>query len=86
MSLEQVDAFYDFVASDQGIYEQYYNGCCIRGLFGIWNWDTTKIVSFAASLGFEFTESDLDMALFESGAGVVQHPASSSSYEHAHSY
>ncbi len=86
MSLEQVDAFYDVVASNQEIYEQYYNGCCIRGLFGIWNWDKTKIVNFAASVGFEFTESDLDMALFESGAGVVQYPSSSSSYEHAHSY
>ncbi|PAX49107.1 Nif11-like leader peptide family natural product precursor [Brunnivagina elsteri] len=86
MSLEQVDAFYNMVASDQGIYEQYYNGCCIRGFFGIWNWDKTKIVDFAASLGFEFTESDLDMALFESGAGVVQYPDSSSGYEHIHSY
>ncbi|BAZ38902.1 hypothetical protein NIES4101_48470 [Calothrix sp. NIES-4101] len=86
MSLEQVDAFYHVVASDTGIYEQYYNSCCIRGFFGIWNWDTKKIVNFAASLGFEFTESDLDIALFESGAGVVQHPTSSSSYEHVHSY
>jgi Nif11 domain len=73
MHLEQVNAFYDFVASHQEVYEQYYNGCCIRGVFGVWNWDKKKIVDFAASLGFTFTESELDYVLFDSGAGAVQH-------------
>ncbi len=82
MSLQQVDAFYEVLASDQVLYEQYYNNCCIRGFFGIWNWDKKKIVSFATSLGFEFTESDLDIALFENGAGAVQTSISSSGYEH----
>lgn len=86
MSLEQVDAFYDFVARDQAIYEQYYNSCCIRGLFGVWNWDKANIVNFAASLGFEFTEIDLDIALFESGAGAVVRSSSSTSYEHVSAY
>lgn len=72
MSLEQVNAFYDFVSSDEGIYEQYYGTCCQRGMFGVWNWDTSKIVSFATSLGFSFSETELATVLFDSGAEVVQ--------------
>ncbi|MBF2064314.1 MAG: Nif11-like leader peptide family natural product precursor [Calothrix sp. C42_A2020_038] len=83
MHLEQVNAFYDFVASDQAIYEQYYNSCCIRGLFGVWSWDKKKIVNFAASLGFEFSESELDYVLFDSGAGTVQR---SNGYQHVSAY
>jgi hypothetical protein len=81
MSLEQIDAFYEVLASDQVLYEQYYNNCCVRGLFGIWNWDNNKIVNFATSLGYEFTEVELNIALFENGAGVVQKPVHSSDYE-----
>lgn len=71
MSIEQVNAFYDFVSADAGIYEQYYNSCCQRGMFGVWNWDTTKIVAFAASLGFNFSESELATVLFDSDAIMV---------------
>jgi hypothetical protein len=72
MSLEQVNAFYDVLSSDQVIYNEYCNKCCLRGLFGIWSWDTTKIVDFAASLGFYFTSQDLEIVLFEGDASVVQ--------------
>ncbi len=82
MSLEQVDVFYEVLASEPVLYEQYYNKCCIRGLFGVWNWDQKKIVSFAATLGYDFTEADLNLVLFESGAGTVQKSISSSGYEH----
>ncbi len=78
MSLEQVDVFYEVLASDPVLYEQYYNKCCIRGLFGIWNWDQKKIVSFATTLGYDFTEAELDSVLFENGAGVVQKSTGSS--------
>jgi hypothetical protein len=79
MQLEQIDAFYEVLASDPVLYEQYYNNCCIRGFFGIWNWDKKKIVSFATSLGYEFTEADLDVALFD---GVsIQKSIGSSGYE-----
>jgi|GEM_PF-1523774 hypothetical protein len=64
MSLEQVNAFYDVLTSDQTIYEQYYHKCCVQGCFGIWNWDRTKIVSFAASLGYIFNENELDAIWF----------------------
>ncbi len=64
MSLEQVNAFYDLLNSDQVLYEQYYNKCSNKGVFGIWNWDKTKIVNFAASVGYNFTETELDFALF----------------------
>ncbi|MBW4434556.1 MAG: Nif11 family protein [Pelatocladus maniniholoensis HA4357-MV3] len=64
MSLEQVNAFYDLLNSDQALYEQYYNKCSNKGVFGIWNWDKTKIVDFAASIGYNFTETELDFAWF----------------------
>jgi hypothetical protein len=64
MSLEQVNAFYEVLMSEQDIYDQYYHKCCIRGLFGIWNWDKTKIVSFAATLGYTFNENELDAVWF----------------------
>ncbi len=64
MSLEQVNAFYDLLNSDQILYEQYYNKCSNKGVFGIWDWDKTKIVDFAASIGYNFTETELDFAWF----------------------
>lgn len=71
MSLEQVNAFYEVVSTDANIYEQYYSTCCQRGMFGAWNWDTNKIVSFANSLGFNFTESELVAVLFDSDATLT---------------
>jgi hypothetical protein len=72
MSLEQVKDFYEILMSNQEIYEQYYNNCCLRGLFGVWNWDKTKIVNFAATLGYSFTESELDAALFSGELGDTE--------------
>lgn len=68
MSLEQVDAFYENLMTNQEIYENYYKKCSLKGTFGIWNWDKTKIVNFAAALGYEFTEPELDQVLFDTGA------------------
>jgi Nif11 domain len=65
MSLQQVDAFYEMLTSDKATYDEYYNKCSSRGFFGIWNWDTNKIVNFAANLGYTFTESELEQVLFE---------------------
>ncbi|AFY55203.1 hypothetical protein Riv7116_2698 [Rivularia sp. PCC 7116] len=70
MSLEQVDAFYENLMTNQEIYEQYYKSCSIKGVFGVWNWDKKKIVTFAASLGYEFTEPELDQVLFDTGSTV----------------
>jgi hypothetical protein len=64
MSLEQVNAFYELLNSDQVLYEQYYNKCSNKGVFGVWNWDKSKIVDFAASIGYNFTETELDLAWF----------------------
>jgi hypothetical protein len=72
MSLAQVNAFYDVLSSDQAIYDEYCHKCCLRGLFGIWSWDPIKIVNFASSLGFSFTNNDLEVVLFEGNASVVQ--------------
>jgi hypothetical protein len=72
MSLEQVNAFYEVLSSNPDVYDEYFSKCCLRGLFGIWSWDTVKIVDFAASLGFSFTVNDLEIALFEGDAGIVQ--------------
>lgn len=68
MSLEQVDAFYETLMVNQEVYEQYYKKCSIKGTFGVWNWDKKKIVNFAATLGYEFTEPELDEVLFDTGA------------------
>ena len=70
MSLEQVDAFYDNLMQNQEVYEQYYKSCSIKGVFGVWNWDKKKIVNFAASLGYEFTEPELDEVLFDTSSTV----------------
>jgi len=72
MSLEQVNAFYEVLMSDQAIYEQYYSKCCVRGCFGIWNWDKTEIVSFANTLGYIFTENELDTVWFGTELNVSE--------------
>ncbi|UKO98833.1 hypothetical protein [Nostoc sp. UHCC 0870] len=66
MSLQQVNAFYEVLMSETSIYEAYFNKCCNRGLLSSWHWDTTKIVNFAASLGYKFTEYELTHVWFES--------------------
>ncbi|MFK0730929.1 MAG: Nif11-like leader peptide family natural product precursor [Gloeotrichia echinulata GP01] len=66
MSLQQVNAFYDLLISEPEIYEQYYHKCCSRGFFGICHWDKTKIISFGATLGYSFTEGELDELWFDS--------------------
>lgn len=66
MSLEDVNAFYQVLTQDQAVYEQYYIKCSVKGIFGVWNWDKSKIVSFAATLGYDFTESELEAAFFGS--------------------
>ncbi|KAF3889634.1 MULTISPECIES: Nif11-like leader peptide family natural product precursor [Nostocales] len=81
MALEQVNAFYDTLMSDRAIYEQYYRQCCVRGLFGIWDWDKTKIVNFATTLGYSFTESELDAVLFGSEPIVLQDSINLSEYK-----
>ena len=65
MSLAQVDAFYETLISDQVLYEQYFRQCCRRGFFGSCHWDKTKIVNFAATLGYSFTEGELVQLWFE---------------------
>lgn len=81
MSLQQVNDFYDVLTSDQAIYEQYYSKCCMRGLFGIWNWDKTKIVNFAASLGYIFTETELDEVWFGSEPSISESSLNLSEYQ-----
>ncbi|MEC4812952.1 MAG: Nif11-like leader peptide family natural product precursor [Scytonema sp. PMC 1069.18] len=71
MSIEQVNAFYDFLMSEQAIYEQYYNQCCIRGFFGICDWDKAKIVNFANNFGYSFNENELEAVLF--GSDTLAH-------------
>ncbi len=65
MSLLDVNAFYEVLISDQDLYEQYINKCCRRGFFGSCHWDKTKIVNFAASIGYNFTEQELVQLWFE---------------------
>lgn len=72
MSLEQVNAFYDVLISDQAIYEQYLNKCCQRGFFGSRHWDKSKIVNFATNIGYKFTERELDQMLFESEPKLIK--------------
>ncbi|MEA5565230.1 MULTISPECIES: hypothetical protein [unclassified Anabaena] len=65
MSLQQVNAFYEVLISETSVYEAYFNNCCNRGLLSSWHWDTTKIVNFAATLGYKFTEYELTHVWFE---------------------
>ncbi|MBD2295917.1 hypothetical protein H6G06_21175 [Anabaena sphaerica FACHB-251] len=66
MSLEQVEIFYEMLSSEPAIYEGYLNQCCQRGVFDSYHWDKTKIVNFAATLGYSFTEGELEELWFAS--------------------
>ncbi|WP_016952935.1 Nif11-like leader peptide family natural product precursor [Anabaena sp. PCC 7108] len=66
MSLEQVESFFEMLSSEPEIYRQYYNNCCRQGFFSSCHWDTKKIVNFAITLGYRFTESELEELLFVS--------------------
>ncbi|QLE56984.1 hypothetical protein [Nostoc sp. TCL26-01] len=72
MSLEQAYAFYEVLMSDKTIYEQYLINCRRRGLLGSYHWDKTKIVNFASSLGYKFSEYELTQVWFESQP-IVSH-------------
>ncbi len=65
MSVAQVKAFYNVLILDENVYQQYHNKCSLKGFFGVWNWDRTKIVNFAATAGYDFTETELEQVLFE---------------------
>ncbi|BAB76740.1 Nif11-like leader peptide family natural product precursor [Anabaena sp. FACHB-709] len=66
MSLQQANAFYEALMADEIIYEKYFNKCCSRSLLGSYHWDKTKIVNFAATLGYRFTETELAQLWFDS--------------------
>jgi len=66
MPLKQVNDFYELLISEPAIYEKYYNQCCRQGFFGSYHWDKTKIVSLAATLGYSFSESELNQVWLES--------------------
>jgi Nif11 domain len=70
MSLEQVNNFYETLTANQALYEQYHAKCSNRGMFGIWDWNKTKIVDFAASFGYQFTEAELEQVWFEGDNSV----------------
>ena len=72
MSVENATAFYQVLVSDPDIYEQYCKKCSQQGVFGVWNWDKTKIVNFAAKLGFDFTEYELDQVWFDTEPSKTQ--------------
>lgn len=72
MSVENATAFYQVLISEQDIYEQYCKKCSQQGVFGVWNWDKTEIVNFAAKLGFDFTECELDRVWFDTDLGNTQ--------------
>ncbi|WP_066376499.1 MULTISPECIES: Nif11-like leader peptide family natural product precursor [unclassified Anabaena] len=76
MSLEQVNAFYEVLISEPTIYEEYFNKCCSRGLLNSCHWDKTKIVKFAASLGYHFNEDELANVWFESEPSYAQNSLS----------
>lgn len=76
MSLKQVNAFYELLISEPAIYEQYYNKCCRQGFFGSHHWDKIKIVNLAATLGYSFSESELNQLWFESEANLYEHALS----------
>ncbi len=81
MSLEQVRVFYEVLASDLELYEQYFNQCGRQGFFGSWHWNKTKIVSFGAALGYNFTENELEQLWFGSDTSHAQISVASLEYE-----
>ncbi len=81
MALEQVRVFYEVLASDRKLYEQYFNQCGRQGFFGYRHWNKTKIVSFAAALGYSFTENELEQVWFESAPSNSQTSVTSLEYE-----
>lgn len=80
MSVENATAFYQVLVSDPEIYEQYCKKCSQQGVFGVWNWDKAKIVNFAAKLGFDFTECELDRVWFDTELSSNQNSIDSSTY------
>ncbi|MEM7552663.1 MAG: Nif11-like leader peptide family natural product precursor [Cyanobacteria bacterium P01_A01_bin.84] len=72
MSLENAKDFYQVLGSNEAIYEQYYKQCSRWGAFGIWNWDKKAIISFAATLGYHFTENELDRVWFQPEASTLE--------------
>ena len=81
MSLEQVRVFYEVLASERELYEQYFNQCGRQGFFGSWHWNKAKIVSFGADLGYNFTENELEQVWFESDSSYCQPSVTSLEYE-----
>lgn len=80
MSVENATAFYEVLVSDRDVYEQYCKKCSQQGVFGVWNWDKTKIVSFAAKLGFDFTEGELDQVWFETESDSTENTIKTPTY------
>lgn len=80
MSLAQVNAFYEVLISNEAIYQQYFNKCCRRGILGSCHWDKTKIVNFAATLGYGFNERELDQLWFESEPSLSDDSLNLSAY------
>jgi hypothetical protein len=72
MSLQQAHAFYEFLMSDEATYEEYFKKCCGRGLMGSCHWDKNKITNFASTLGYDFTESELEQLWFEGEANAIE--------------
>ena len=83
MSLEQVSIFYEVLAESPVLYEQYFNQCGSQGFFGSWHWHKTKIVRFAASLGYTFTENELEQTWFENAPCQMEASVNSLEYEPA---
>ncbi|TAF10506.1 MAG: hypothetical protein EAZ77_02985 [Nostocales cyanobacterium] len=71
MSLEQVESFYQMLNLETGVYELYYQNCRHQGVFGGYHWDTRKIVNFAATFGYIFTEAELEELWFASEPVIV---------------
>ncbi|MFM2063451.1 MAG: hypothetical protein RLZZ507_3121 [Cyanobacteriota bacterium] len=66
MSLEQVDSFYEMLNLEPDVYDLYYKNCRQPGVFDSCHWDPKKIVNFAATFGFIFTEAELQELWFAS--------------------
>ena len=81
MSLEQVRVFYEVLASDRELYQQYFERCGRQGFFGSWHWNKTKIVSFGAALGYTFTENELEQLWFDSDTSYSQPSVTVLEYE-----